>query len=182
MIACSLSYDDSFTDEEIEATFRQVKALGVATISSPMSMATARRIVPFAERHGVTVAIHNQADGNQAGAIATPAVIRGARALAAFRLKLDVGNRHRVQRRSGGRACARHQSRVAHVLVRGSPAERRQQPATSAKATRRFRRLVKRLKTSQLQIPALVEYDYIGLHPSVDEVTASLRYVTKAIE
>ena len=69
--ACAVSFNGSFTDEEIDATFRQVKALGATTISSPMTMATAARIAPFAERHQVTVAIHNQVDGNPAGAIAT---------------------------------------------------------------------------------------------------------------
>ena len=70
--ACALAFDDSLTDEEIDATFRQVKALGVTTISSPLTMAIAARLVPFAERHQIAVAIHNQVDGNAAGEIATP--------------------------------------------------------------------------------------------------------------
>ena len=65
--ACALAYDDSFTDDEIDATFRQAKALGVTTVSSPLTMAMARRLVPFAERHQVSVAIHNQMDGNPRG-------------------------------------------------------------------------------------------------------------------
>jgi hypothetical protein len=46
--ACALAYDDSFTDDEIDATFRQVKALGVTIVSSPMTLATATRLAPFA--------------------------------------------------------------------------------------------------------------------------------------
>src|SRR5262245_38673500 len=48
--ACALAYDDEFTDQEIDAAFRQVKALGVATVSASMTMAAAQRLMPFAER------------------------------------------------------------------------------------------------------------------------------------
>ena len=180
VIACSLSYDESFTDEEIEATFRQVKALGVTTISSPMTMATARRLVPFAERHGVAVAIHNQADGNQAGAIATPELSDALALSAAFRVKLDVAN---VTASNGDPVAelGRYESRVGYVLVRdrlrnGGKSQHFGEGDTPIPT------VLKRLKASQFPIPGIVEYDYIGLHSSVDEVTASIRYVTKAIE
>src|SRR6185369_9987654 len=86
--ACSIGYNNSFTDAEIDATFRQVKALGVATISSPMTLVMAKRLVPFAEKHHVTVAIHNQTDGNAAGAIATPQLQSALALSPAFKLKL----------------------------------------------------------------------------------------------
>ena len=57
-----------------------------------MTMATAARLAPFAERHQVSVAIHNQVDGNAAGAIATPELKEALALSPAFRLKLDVGN------------------------------------------------------------------------------------------
>jgi hypothetical protein len=42
--------------------------------------------------------------------------------------------------------------------------------------------VLKRLKASEFRIPAIVEVDYIGLHSSVDEVAASIKYVAKAVE
>jgi sugar phosphate isomerase/epimerase len=179
VISCSLAYDDSFTDEEIEATFRQVKALGVATISSPMTMATARRIVPFAERHGVTVAIHNQAEGNAAGAIAAAGLAEALALSAKYSVKLDIGN----VTASNGDAVAelnRHESRVAYVLVRdrlrnGGKSQHFGEGDTPIPA------VLERMKASTLEIPGVVEYDYVGLHSSVEEVTAALRYVTHAV-
>jgi sugar phosphate isomerase/epimerase len=180
VIACALSYDESFTDDEIEATFRQAKALGVSTLSSPMTMATARRIVPFAERHDVTVAIHNQVDDNAAGAIATAELTDALALSASFRVKLDVGHLT-ASNHDAVAELARHESRVSHVLLR----DRLRNRGTSqhfGEGDTPIPAVLKRLKASAFRIPGVVEYDYVGLHSSVDEVRASLAYVAQAAQ
>ena len=178
--ACALAYDDSFTDAEIDHTFRQVKALGVTTISSPMTMATAARLVPFAERHQVSVAIHNQVDRNAAGAIATPQLGEALALSRAFTLKLDIGN----LTASNCDAVAElrgHQARVSYVLVK----DRLRNGGTSqhfGEGDTPITGVVDFLKTSASSIPALVEYDYVGLHSSVAEVKAAVAYMTKAVQ
>jgi sugar phosphate isomerase/epimerase len=59
----NLSFNDSFTDEEIEKGFLMTKALGtrIITASSPASVFP--RLAPFAEKHDVIVAIHNHTTG-----------------------------------------------------------------------------------------------------------------------
>lgn len=178
--SCALSYDDSFTDEEIEATFRQVKALGVSTISSPMTMATAERLGPFAERHGVTVAIRNGADSNPARQVAT-SDLAGALALSpSFKVTLDIAN----VVASNGDALAelnRHEARLSHVVVR----DRLRNGGSSqhfGEGDTPIAEVLTRLKASEFRIPAVVEVDYVGLHSSVDEVKASINYVAKAVE
>jgi sugar phosphate isomerase/epimerase len=59
----NLSFNDSFTDEEIEKGFLMTKALGtgIITASSPASIFP--RIAPFAEKHDVVVAMHNHTNG-----------------------------------------------------------------------------------------------------------------------
>ena len=116
---CAMIYNESFTDEEIDATFRHVKALGVTTVISPLTLASARRLVPFAERHGVRIAIHNQTDGNTAGLVDT-AQLPAALALSTlYRVRLDVGHLHRVEPRCGAicastcRARPRSSARIA---------------------------------------------------------------------
>jgi len=177
--ACTVAFDSSFTDEEIDATFRQVKALGATTIGSAMTMATAARIAPFAERHQVTVAIHNQVDGNAAGDIATSNLKQALALSSAFRLKLDVGNLTAsncdATAEFGG-----HQPRVSHVVLKdrlrnGGASQVFGEGDTPIKA------VLDLLKTSASPIPAFVEYDYVGLRSPVDEVTASLAYVTKSL-
>jgi sugar phosphate isomerase/epimerase len=59
----NLSFNDSFTDDEIEKGFLMTKALGtrIITASSPASIFP--RIAPFAEKHDVIVAMHNHTNG-----------------------------------------------------------------------------------------------------------------------
>jgi len=173
--ACAIAYDDSFTDDEIEATFRQVKTLGVATVSSSLTMATAKRLVPFAQRHHISVAIHNQSDGNRRGAIATPDLKQALALSPVFTLKLDIGN----LTASNCDAVAElrvWQSRVSHVLVK----DRLQNGGASqpfGEGDTPIKGVLDILKESASSTPALVEYDYVGLRSSVDEVAASIAYL-----
>ena len=61
--AYNLSFNDTFTDDEIEKGFLMTKALGtrIVTASSPASIFP--RIAPFAEKHDVIVAMHNHTTG-----------------------------------------------------------------------------------------------------------------------
>ena len=175
--ACSVGYNDSFTDQELDATFRQVKALGASTVSSPLTMAMAARLVPFAERHRIGVAIHNQADGNAAGAIATDQLKDVLALSPAFSLKLDIGNLT-ASNRDAVRVLQTYQSRVSHVLVKdrlrnGGASQPFGEGDTPIGA------VLDVLTTAARPIPALVEYDYIGLHSVVDEVAGLVDYVTK---
>ena len=178
--ACALAYDDSFTDDEIDATFRQVKALGVSTVSAPLTMAAASRLVPFAARHQLSVAIHNQVDSNAERAIATPDLAAALALSPAFRLKLDVGN----ITASNGDAVAvlrTHQARVSHVVVK----DRRRSGGASqpfGEGDTPIAAIMGVLDTSRTSIPALVEYDYVGLRSTADELAASLAYLKNALQ
>jgi sugar phosphate isomerase/epimerase len=159
--AGALAYNDSFSDDEIDATFRQAKALGVTTISSPLTMAMARRLVPFAQRHQVSVAIHNQPDATPGGAIDTSALTEALALSPSFTLKLDIGNLT-ASNRDAVAELRKYRSRVSHVLL--------------GEGDTPIRNVLAALQTSAPAIPALIEYDYVGLRSSVDELKASLAY------
>jgi hypothetical protein len=177
--ACAIAYNDSFTDEEIDATFRQVKALGATTVSSPLTMTMAARLVPYAERHQIAVAIHNQVDGNTAGALAM-GQMPGALALSpAFRVALDIGNAT-ASNVDPVDELRRHDARVSHVLVK----DRLRNGGASqpfGEGDTPIAGVLDVLKGSARPIPALVEYDYVGLRPIVDEVAASLEDVGRRV-
>lgn len=63
LFSYNLSFDNSFTDPEIERGFLMTKALGtkIVTASSPVDIFP--RLKPFAERHNVIVALHNHTLG-----------------------------------------------------------------------------------------------------------------------
>jgi sugar phosphate isomerase/epimerase len=176
--ACAVAYNDSFSDEEIDATFRQVKALGVTTVNSPLTMGMARRLAPFADRHQVTVAIHNQMDGNPAGAIDTPALKQALALSPAFRLKLDAGNLT-ASNCDAVAELREYRSRVSCVVLR----DRLRNGGASqpfGEGDTPIKKVLTVLETSAPGIPALVEYDYGGLRSSVDELKACLAYCRTA--
>ncbi|MEP6918481.1 MAG: hypothetical protein ABJC89_22765 [Acidobacteriota bacterium] len=172
--ACMLAYNDSFSDDEIDATFRQAKALGVTTVSSALTMTMARRLAPFAERHQVGVAIHNQVDGNPGGAVDTPALTHALALSPAFTLKLDIGNLT-ASNCDAVAALREYRSRVSFVMVR----DRLRNRGTSqpfGEGDTPIREVLAVLDASAPAIPALIEYDYVGLRSPVEELRASMAY------
>jgi len=172
--ACALSYNDSFSDDEIDATFRQVKALGVTTVSSALTLAMARRLVPFTQRHQVSVAIHNQVDGNRSGAIDTPALKQALALSPAFTLKFDIGNLT-ASNCDAVAELREHRSRVSYVLLK----DRLRNGGASqpfGEGDTPIREVLSALASPAPGLSALVEYDYIGLRSSVDELKACLAY------
>ena len=177
--ACALSYNDSFSDDEIDATFRQAKALGVTTIGSPLTMAMARRLVPFAERHKVSVAIHNQMDGNPQRAIDTPALKQALALSPAFAVKLDVAN----LTASNCDAVAElheHRSRLSYVILR----DRLRNGGASqpfGEGDTPINKVLGALAASAPAVPALIDYDYVGLRSAAEELKACLTYCRAAL-
>jgi sugar phosphate isomerase/epimerase len=172
---CSLAWDSSFTDAEIEATFRQASLLGVGTISSPLTMTTAERLVPFAEKHRIAVAIHNQGDGNPRGDIDTLQLARALAMSPMFRAKLDIANLT-ASNRDAVAELRTLRSRLASVVLR----DRLRNGGASqpfGEGDTPIREVLGVLADSEAPVPALVEYDYVGLRTAVDEVKASLAYV-----
>src|SRR4029450_162011 len=120
----------------------------------------------------------NRVDRNTGGAIATPH-IKDALALSpSFKLKLDIGNltASNCDAVAELRDC---QGRVSHVLVRDRLRNGGASPPFGEGDTP-IAGVLNVLKTSDQSIPALVEYDYVGLHSSVEEVTACVAYLAQA--
>jgi sugar phosphate isomerase/epimerase len=176
--AASLAYNDSFGDDEIDATFRQARALGVTTVSSPLTMAMAKRLVPFAQRHQISVAIHTQADGNTAGAIGAPALKEALALCPAFSVKLDVANLT-ASNRDPLATLRDHRSRVSYVVLRDR--------LRNGGASQPFGegdtpiRNVLAAAAAPPAIPVVIEYDYVGLRPPVEELKAAMAYCRAAM-
>ncbi|MEK7830289.1 MAG: hypothetical protein AAB401_04340 [Acidobacteriota bacterium] len=60
--AYNLSFNDSFSDEEIDRGFLMAKALGVKLITASSTLTTAKRVAPFADKHRLMFGGHNHAN------------------------------------------------------------------------------------------------------------------------
>jgi len=176
VLACSCAYDDSFTDEEVEATFRQAGALGVSSVSSPVTLGVARRLTPFAERHSISVAIHNQVDGNPGGAVSTHDLSDALALSPRMLLKLDVGNLT-ASNADAVAVLRQHLDRLSAVLV----TDRLRNGGASqpfGEGDTPIKDVLAAVTASGRAVPILVGYTHIGLRSSTQEVAASLKYVT----
>ena len=63
LFSYNLSFNDSYTDPEIEKGLAMARALGtrIITASSPLSVMP--RVAPLAEKHDMIVALHNHQEG-----------------------------------------------------------------------------------------------------------------------
>jgi sugar phosphate isomerase/epimerase len=80
-----LSFDDSFSDDEMDKSFLAAKALGTNIIYASSPVTVFPRVAPFAERHNVIVALHNHTIGPDDFAQAMAASRN-------LRVNLDVGH------------------------------------------------------------------------------------------
>ena len=62
VFAYTVNYNDTFTDEEIDATFRHAKSLGAEVIATSTTLSMAQRVAPFADRHKFYVALHGNSN------------------------------------------------------------------------------------------------------------------------
>ena len=58
LFAYNLSFNNSFTDAEIDRGFEIAKAMGVKVITASSTVSAAKRVAPFADKHKIQVAMH----------------------------------------------------------------------------------------------------------------------------
>jgi sugar phosphate isomerase/epimerase len=180
LFAYRVDYDDSFTDEEIEVTFKQAAALGAPMIASLTTLSAARRLVLFAEKHGIAVALHNSSNAKDPDAIASPQSFRAALAMSPrFRLNLDIGNFTAANCEAVAFLQENH-SIVSHLQIKdrtrnGGGNEPFGEGDTPIK------QILTLVKDKRLSIPIFVEYEYIGLGTAQQEVRKCLAYVRSAL-
>ena len=63
VLLLNLSFNDSYTDEEIEKGLEMAKALGTRIITASSPLTVLPRVAPLAEKHDVIVALHNHTTG-----------------------------------------------------------------------------------------------------------------------
>ena len=180
LFAYRVDYDASFTDEEIEVTFQQAKALGVARIATVTNLTGARRLAPFAAKHGITVALHNSANRQDPDAIATPENFRAALALSKnFHLNFDIGN-FTAANFEPVAFLQENRASLSHLQIK----DRTRNGGRTAQfgdGDTPIADVLRLVRDKKLQVPVFVEYEYIGLGTPLEEVRRCLSFVKSAL-
>ncbi|MGH9936120.1 MAG: sugar phosphate isomerase/epimerase family protein, partial [Blastocatellia bacterium] len=91
--AYNLSFNDNFTDEEIDRGFQMARAIGVKIITASSTLSSAKRVAPFADKYKITVAMHNHANLTDPNQFAKPESFTAALAMSKyFAVNLDIGH------------------------------------------------------------------------------------------
>lgn len=180
VFAYTINYNDSFTDEEIDATFRQAKALGVGVIASSTTLSVAPRLAPFAEKYGVLVAVHGHSKLNDPDQLASPESFAKALAMSRqFRVNLDIGHFTAANFDAVQYIRENHQQ-ITHIHVK----DRRKNDGTNEPfggGDTPIKEVLALLKKERYPIRAFVEYEYAGLRTSQEEVKRCMQYMKSAL-
>ena len=180
VFAFNLSFNDSFSDAEIDRGFESARALGAEVITASTTVSMAKRLVPFAERHRIPVAMHNHSRVDDPNEFATPQSFITALAMSKlFKINLDIG--HFTAANFDAIAfLEQHHDRISNLHVK----DRRKSQGDNVpwgEGDTPIREVLAWLKQRRSPIRAYVEYEHKGARGIVDEVRACVAYATKAL-
>lgn len=171
LFSYNLSFNDSYTDAEIERGMLMAKALGtrIITASSPLSVMP--RVAPLAEKHDVIVALHNHNEG--------PEEFEKGMALSKnIWVNLDVGHFFAAGHDPIAYLKAHHQ-RITNIHVKDRMANRgREMPF--GKGETPLREVLALVRDQKYDMPVCLEY--VGPDGPAVELKRCLDYCRSLIE
>ena len=176
--AYNISFNDSFSDTEIERGFEMAKALGAPVITASANVNTVARIAPAAARHKMLVGLHNHSriDPNE---FATAQSLTDALRQGPFiAINLDIGH-FTAANEDAVRFLEQHHDRIVTLHLKDRKRDQGENLPFGSGDTP-IVPVLKLLNENGWPIPANIEYEYKG-GDSVDEVGKCLDYCRKAL-
>ncbi|MBV8819969.1 MAG: sugar phosphate isomerase/epimerase [Acidobacteriaceae bacterium] len=178
--AYTQNYRDDYTDEEIEKTFEQCKALGCSVIATSTQMPMAKRLLPMAEKHKLVVAFHGHSNTKDPNEFATPESFQAVTSMSKyFKINLDIGHFFAA----GFDPVAyiqEHHELITHLHVKDR--KKNDGPNTPwGEGDTPIQAVLVLLRDKKYPIPALVEYEYRGTGTPVEEVQKCMDFMKKAL-
>ncbi len=178
--AYTVNYRDTLTDEDLDHTFEQAKALGTNVIAASTQVTMAKRLAPFAEKHKIYVAFHGHSNTKDANEFATPESFQSALAISKyFRINLDIGH-FSAAGYDPVAYIQEHHDRITHLHIKDR--KKNDGPNTPwGEGDTPIKQVLLLLKEKKYPLPALVEYEYRGTGTPVEETGKCLDYMRQAI-
>ena len=176
--AYNLSFNESFTDEEIDRGFQMAKALGADFITASATLKSAQRVAPFADKHQYRVAMHNHANIKDPNEFATPESFAAALAMSKyFVINLDIGH-FTAANYDAVPYIEQHHAKIVSLHLKD---RKKDQGANLpwGEGDTPIKPVLQLLKTKGYDIPANIEYQYKGAD-TVAEVKKCFEYAKAA--
>jgi len=178
LYAYNLSFNDSFTDEEIDRGFQMVKAMGVKYITASSTVTAAKKVAPFADKHKIVVAMHGHDNVKDPNQFAKPESFEAAMKMSKyFWVNLDIG--HFV---SAGYDpvdyLKQHHDRIATLHIKDRNKAHDNLPFGQGETP--IKEVLLTLKKNKWRIPANIEYEYKG-QDAIAEVKRCAQFMKEAL-
>ena len=178
--AYNYSPNSSFTQEEIDRGFGMARALGAEIITASTTLDIAKRIVPFAERHQMVVAMHGQSRTGKPNELATPDSFTAAMKMSKyFKVSLDIGN-FTAGNYDAVAYIRQHHADIASLQLN----DRKRNEGDNVpwgQGDTPIREVLQLLKREGWPIRAYVDYEYNGRGNPIEEVKKCLAYARLAL-
>ena len=178
--AYNYSFNADMTDQEIDRGFDMARALGAGFITASTTIPVARRVVPYAEKHRMVVAMHGHSNRQDPNEFCTPDSFAAAMKLSKyFKVNLDIG--HFTAADFDAIAYLReHHADITNLHLK----DRRRHQGDNVpwgQGETPIRDVLQLLKKERWPITADIEYEYPGARSSTEEVSTCLRFATQAL-
>jgi sugar phosphate isomerase/epimerase len=180
LVAYNYSFNDSFTDDEIERGFEFAKALGVEILTASTTIPVAKRVAPFADKHRIMVAMHGHSDLKDPNQFAKPESFAAAMAMSKhFKINLDIGHFTAANYDAVNYITKNHEN---IVILHLKDRKKDEGPNTIwGEGDTPIKPVLVLLKEKKWRIPALIEYEYKGAGTSQAEVKKCFDYCKQVL-
>lgn len=178
--AYNYSFNNSFTDDEIERGFEFTKALGAHCITASTTVSVAKRVAPFADKHKMIVAMHGHDNVTDPEQFAKPESFQTAMDMSKyFYVNLDIGHFFAA----GYDPIAyisEHHARITNLHLKDRKKDHGENMPWGQGETP-IKPVLTLLKEKKYPIPAFIEYEYRGTESSTAEVKKCFEYAKAAL-
>lgn len=180
LFAYTVNFRNDFADEELDKTFEQAKALGVNIIAASTQLSMAKRLVPFAEKHKMYLALHGHSNTQDPDEFASPESFAKALALSPlFKINLDIGHFTAADFAAAQFILDNH-DHITHLHMKDR--KRNQGPNVPwGEGDTPIKQVLALLKDKLYPIRAFVEYEHPGTGTSVEEVKKCMVFMRQAL-
>jgi len=179
IFAYTVNFNDAFTDAELDAAFRQAKALRADCIATSTTLSMAQRVAPFADKHQVTVALHGNSNLDPNRFASAESFAKGMAFSKFYKVNLDIGHFAAANFDAVSYIRDNH-DRITHLHIK----DRKKNEGTNeafGEGDTPIKPVLQLLKKEHYPIRAFVEYEYLGIRTSPEEVKRCLDYMRNAL-
>ena len=176
----NFSFTPDMTDEEIEAGFRQAKALGAKYITSSSTLTTAKRVVPFAEKHGQAIGWHGHSSVKDPDQLSTPDSFAKVMAMSSlYKVNLDIGH-FTAAGFDPVEFIEQQHANITNLHIKDRKRNDGENTPLGQGDTN-IAGVLRLLRDKSYDVPAFLEYEYQGKGSPEQELSVSLAYEKKIL-